>query len=251
MKKNDTCDLLGRTRSGLRHTISRDRNTRGLEDLSRPPEEFFGDSVAQLGDAHDRRVTLLHKLVLAYQVISISIQPASESPNQPRSGKSTILTRQLVSSQSKSILDDLLVQIALQLENDLADRHPGGPIIKTSLSLSHSALVSGRVDTDVGADARVQHVLHSPQPLPDDILAVLELGGRDASVVVEQADAVVAPDQSRAARAAAGRHAWASFAILFVCAGAREQPVLCGARAAECAVLGEKRGDGLGGLQLR
>lgn len=135
------------------------------------------------------------------------------------------------------------MQITLDLKDNLTNGDPGGPVIEATLSLAHSALVAAGVDANVCADARVQPVLHAPQALADALLAVLELGGADAAVVVQQADAVVAPDERRAACAAARGHAGPTFAIFFVCACAGEQPVLCGWGAGECAGLGGEEGE--------
>lgn len=103
-------------------------------------------------------------------------------------------TRQLVASQSERIPHDLLVHLPLQLEQNLAHRHSAGPMIKASLSFTHTRLVAGGVDTDICRNTHVQAELHTTEALADGILSNLELLGRDATVVVLEADAIVAPD---------------------------------------------------------
>lgn len=194
----ETCNL-GTGRS--RHSVSRDvgAGRSGCKKFPGPPQEFLGDTVAQFGDAHDGRIALLHKLVLTWQ---------------------------FVSGQPEGVLDNLLVQITLQLENDLADGNSAGPVVEASLSLSHSALVTTGIHTNVGTDPGVEAVLHSSKSLPDDVLAVFQLGGRNTPVVVQKSNAIVTPNQGGAAGASAGWHAWASFTILLVCAGTGEKPIL-------------------------
>lgn len=122
------------------------------------------------------------------------------------------LTRQLVPCKSKCIFDDLFVQISLNFEDDLAHCHPRRPPIKTTLSLSHTALISTRVHTNVGRDAHVEAELHSSEPLADGFLSDAKLVCADTAVVVPHAQAVIAPDNSGPAGATTGWHAAAAFA---------------------------------------
>ena len=147
---------LGRRR--FRHAVGRLIEAGRRQLTSRPPQRLLSDTISKLGDAHDRRVSSTHKL---------------------------IESRQLSSCQPESILDNLLVQLSLEFENDLADGNTRSPVIETTLSFSHTRLVSGSVDTNVCRDACVEAVLHSTQALTDDILANLELCSTDATVVIE------------------------------------------------------------------
>ncbi|KAJ6279280.1 replication factor c subunit 1 [Bipolaris maydis] len=118
---------------------------------------------ANLCQPHNRGIPLLHKLIQAGQ---------------------------LIARQSKRILDNLLMQIALYFKDDLANRDPGGPPIKASLSLSHTHIVARRVDANVCGDAHVEAELHAAEALLDGLFGDAEL-------------AVVAPDDCGAAHAAA------------------------------------------------
>jgi hypothetical protein len=145
-------------RRRFRHAVGRLIKTGRRQLTSRPPERLLCNTISKLCDAHDWRVSSTNKL---------------------------IKSRQLVSSQSESILDDLLVQLSLKFEDDFADGNTRSPVIETTLSLSHTRLVSGSVDTNVGGNACVEAVLHSTQALTDDIFANLELCSADATVVIE------------------------------------------------------------------
>jgi hypothetical protein len=154
--KSMTCQLLWRRR--FRHAVGRLIKAGRRQLTSWPPERLLSDTISKLGDAHDWRISMTHKL---------------------------IHSRQLGSSQSESILDNLLMQLSLEFEDDLADGDTRSPVIETTLSLSHTRLVSGSVDTNVCRDACVEAVLHSTQAFTDDIFANLELCSTDATVVIE------------------------------------------------------------------
>lgn len=111
------------------------------------------------------------------------------------------LTRQLIPRQTEGIPHDLFVQVSLDLEDDLADSQSSGPMIKAALSLSHSAFVAARVDTDVGGDALVEAELHASQALLNGFLGNAELCRRNAAVVIAHAQAIVTPYNCGAARA--------------------------------------------------
>lgn len=113
-----------------------------------------------------------------------------------------MLAGQLVASQTESVADDLLVEHAPDLEEDLVDGHSRGPVIERSLSFTHTHLVSADKDADVAGHALVEAVLLPAQALLDGVLGDLELLGRDAAVVVRHAQPVVAPDDGGAARGA-------------------------------------------------
>jgi hypothetical protein len=198
--------LLWRRRFG--HAVGRLIKTGSRQLTSRPPECLRGDTISKLGNAHDWRVSSTDKL---------------------------IKSRQLVSSQSESILDNLLVQLSLEFEDDLADSNTRSPVIETTLSLSHTRLVSGSVDTNVCRDACVEAVLHSTQALTDDIFANFELCSTDATVVIEETETVVAPDDGGAAGAASSGYARSSFAILLVGTGTGKKPGLSRRCGRECA----------------
>lgn len=144
-------------RRRLGHAVGRLINAGRGQFTSRPPEHLLCNTISELCNSHNRRVSSTHKFVQ---------------------------TRQLVSSQSESILDNLLVQLSLELENDLADGNTRSPVIKTTFSLSHTRFVSGSVDTNVCGDAGVEAVLHATQALADDIFTDFELCGADTTVVV-------------------------------------------------------------------
>ena len=148
--------LSGRRR--FRHAVGRLIEAGRRQLASGPPERFLSDTISELRNAHDWRVSSTHKL---------------------------IKSRQLGSSQSERILDNLLVQLSLEFEDDLAHSNTRSPVIKTTLSLSHTRLVSGSIDTNVCRDACVEAVLHTTQALTDDIFANFELCGADATVVIE------------------------------------------------------------------
>lgn len=140
---------------------------------------------ANLGDPHDGSVALSYKFVK---------------------------TRQLVTRQPESILDNLLVQVALDFENDFADCHSCSPAIEAALSLAHTAFVSTCVDANVGSNAHVQPELHASQPLFDGFFSDTELMGTDAAVVVAHTKTVVAPYDSGAAHTATSGHSTSAFA---------------------------------------
>lgn len=176
-----------------------------------PPQALLSDTVSKLRNAHDRRVAFLHKF---------------------------ILPRQLVTRQPERIPDNLLVHIALDLKQDLAHGRPARPVVEAALTLTHTLIVSGGVDADVGGHAVVEAVLHATQALLDGLVGDLELLRGDSAVVVLQSDAVVAPHECCAARAAAGRDARSAFARFAGFAGFGSEPV----EASRC---GREGADGL------
>jgi hypothetical protein len=138
------------------------------------------------------------------------------------------------------------VQISLNLKDNLTNRHPRGPPIKASLSLSHTHIVSARVHADVGGDAHVHDELHTTQALADGVLCDLELLRADAAVVVAHAQPVVAPDDGGAAHAAARGDAAAALSRFARFTGFRGEVVLLGGGGAEEAgAAGGKEGGGL------
>lgn len=70
-------------------------------------------------------------------------------------------TRQFVSSQSECFPSHFFVQVTLQFKNNPTDRNSCRPVVEFSLSFTHSHLISFRIDADVGADSRIQLVVHS------------------------------------------------------------------------------------------
>lgn len=145
-------------------------------------------------------------------------------------------TGQLVSSQTEGISDDLFVEHALDLEEDLVDSHSRSPVIKGALSLTHTHLettqsiipfsipiileypgastgetstnlVSANKHTDITSHPLVQPVLLPSQSGLDRVFRNLELLRTDASVVVRHAQAVVAPDDRRSPRRTSCSHA--------------------------------------------
>ena len=71
----------------------------------------------------------------------------------------------------------------------------------------------------------VEAVFESSEALTDGGVGDFELRGRDAAVVVLEAQAVVAPDEGGAAGAAASGDAWAAFARFAALAGFGGEPV--------------------------
>lgn len=103
-------------------------------------------------------------------------------------------TRKLVSCQSEGLPGDLLVNVTPQLKNNPAHRKPDGPVVELSLSLTHTHLISGCVDTNVGAHALVKFVIHSSQPSTDGLLPNFQLRRRHTSVVVLHSQAIITPN---------------------------------------------------------
>jgi len=137
------------------------------------------------------------------------------------------------------------MQISLDLKDNLANRHPRRPMIKATLSLSHSDIVTARVHANVGRYPHVHAELHATQSLPDRLLGNAELVGGDAAVVVAHAQAIVTPYDGGAARAAAGGNAAAAFAGFARLAGFGGEVVEAGGCAGECAGGGcEAAGEG-------
>lgn len=132
-------------------------NRRHRNHLPSSPQTLFCDTVSKLRNAHNRRITLLHKLVQ---------------------------TRQLVPRQPESILDNLLVHVSLDLKQNLADVGPARPVVETTLSLTHTLVVSGGVDTNVGGCAVVEAVFHASKALLDRLVGDFELLRGNTSIVV-------------------------------------------------------------------
>jgi len=115
------------------------------------------DSIAQLRDANHGRIALPDKF--------------------PQS-------RQLVSSQSESIPNDLFVEIALEFKNDSADRYTRRPVVELALSFSHAHVAAFRIDTNVCAHSLVQSESLSTQSSINCVFGVLELFRGYSPVVV-------------------------------------------------------------------
>nr|POE96465.1 hypothetical protein CFP56_56515 [Quercus suber] len=142
-----------------------------LQEILRHP------SVPNLGDAHDRRIALLHKLP----------QPGQLIPRQPH-----------------RVAHHLLVHLALELEHDLADGAARRPVIEAALALAHALVVARRVHRRVRHHPVVQPVLQPAQPPPDRVVRDLQLRRRDPPVVVLEPQPVVAEHQRRTLDGAAG-----------------------------------------------
>jgi hypothetical protein len=134
------------------------------------------------------------------------------------------LTRQLITSQTKGVPHDLFVQVSLNLEHNLTDSQPSGPVVKAALSLSHSAFVAACVDTYVCRDALVEAEFHASQALLDGLFGNAELCCGNAAVVVAHAQAVVAPNDSGAAHTASCGHTTSAFPRLASLAGFGDEP---------------------------
>lgn len=179
-------------------------------------------------------------------------------------------TGQLVASQPKSVSNNLLVDSALDLEQDLADSHPRSPVVKRTFSFTHSHLpqrfslplpcqnssgfsalphlVTADVDAHVAALPLVQSVFLSPKSHFDRVLGHLERLGADSSVVVDHSQSVVAPNHRRALGRSSRRYSRPSLGHLLFPVQAGLEP---------CAHHGRARGKGsaileeLGGAQDR
>lgn len=188
-------------RNKIRQPIRGTIQTRRRHCDPRPPQMRLRDTIRDLRNAHDGRIPLPDKL----------IQP-----------------RHLIAGQPERITHNLLMDIPLQLKDNPTDRHPTRPVIEAAFSFPHSALVAGREDADVRADARVEPVFHAAQALADRLFAVAQLCGADSPVVVQEPDPVFAPDEGCAACAAAGVHVWPPFLVFAAGAGFGEEPILLG-----------------------
>ena len=159
--------------------------------------------------------------------------------------------RQLLSCQAKCVPDDLFVDVAPDLKEDLVDCHPGCPVIERSLSLTHTHLftlsgplalqrkekpwkaeeeeqtdlVAADEDADITAHPLVETVLLATQALLDGVLGDLELLGADAAVVVGHAQAVVPPHDGGALGGAAGGTAGAALHHLLLAVDGGLEPV--------------------------
>jgi len=142
---------------------------------------------ADLSQAHDGGISLFDKLVQA---------------------------RQLVAGEAEGIAHDLLVQVALDLKDDLANGDAGGPAVEAALALPHTYVVAACVDTNVGGDAHVHAELHTAEALLDGFLGNSQLVRADAPVMVAHADAIVAPHHRGAAHAATRGYPAPAFARL-------------------------------------
>lgn len=175
-----------------------------------------------------------------------SYSPANVLATPPNIAPRSQLTRQFIPRQPKRILDNLLVQIALDLKQNLADRHSARPMIETALSLPHSALVAARVHTNVRRDPHVQPELHPTKPFPDGVLRNLQLRRRNATIVIAHPQSVVSPNDVGAAHAAARRHTTTTFPGLLVFTSFWHEPVEAGWGCGECAEGGPYDGLRLG-----
>lgn len=186
-----------RPRQPLRRR-SRTRHRRNRHIPPRSPQRLFSNTRSQLRNTHNRRIALPHKL-----------------PH----------TRQLIPRKPKSVPYNLLMHISLQLKQDLAHMRSARPVVKTALSLAHTLVVTTRVHADVRAHAVVESVFHTAQALLNRFVGDFERLGGDSAVVVFESDAVVAPDEGGAARAAACGYSRTAFARFGGLAGFGGEPV--------------------------
>ena len=101
-------------------------------------------------------------------------------------------------------------------------------MIEAPLPLPHALIVPAGVDAYCRADTVVEPVLGAAESFPDRLVGDFELLGGDAAVVVEEAQAVVAPDEGGALYATAGVDFGPAFAGFGAFAGSRREPVGAG-----------------------